>query len=982
MRVFVTPDRIELGPSAGAVGPAAGPPGVNAANTVEVLVTVHNTGTLIGGYQIRMLGADPSWVTLQADSLSLFPDEMQTVTATVAVPDGVAAGERRMAVQVRELTPPYAISINELELQVPASEELAAQLTPMTVIGGGHGMFGVLLHNTGNTTITTELAGRDAEDVMWFEFEPAVVTLEPGDQAISDLRASGPRRWFGQPVVRPFGVLLVPPGSRPPPARRRRGWLPTELIPKKVKLPAGPAMPKLPAAGGPPGFGAPAVPKVPGVKTPAIKAPAVKVPQLTAPKLPSELPVPGQNGAGAPTPESAEPPAPPPEPVATGTLLQKPRLSRGVLSLLSLLLAATVFATVITIALSALVRQSTADRNLAIQVAAARNSGIALGSSSLSGSVLQLTNGQPIYGVSVDLFTAQDVTSPVTNTATKEDGTWTIGNLPAGTYVFRVRGAGFSELWYANALTAADATQITLQVGQQVGDLTVNLGGLPATVSGQVTGADVAGAVLTVQVPAEDLPTDPNSAAVAAGEAPLSPGTPAGAVLTTVPIGSDGSFDLSDVPSPAVYDLVLSKPGFASDSQRIDLAGGEVRGDIQLRLQAGDGLISGSVTGPDGPLGGAVITATAGTTSVETVSLTEGQVGTFTLRGLVTPATYTVTVTSPGFTTQTTSAVLADEQKLTGVQLSLARSSGTLSGLVTSLPGNVPAPGVTVQVTGGTTQVQTVTQSTGTVGGWSIGGLPIPGAYTITFSRDDLQKQTLAVNLDASGASTGGTGGISVAMTSAVAEISGTVSQRAADGAVSAAGEAQVTLSSGSDTYTVTSASEPASAVGAYRVGGVQPGTYTLSVSRPGTSPTSVIVTLTAGQSLTMNPVLIPPASIGGTVRGSDGVTMPGVQVALFKASEYPAQSTSTTTTDASGRYSFPDVDAPQAYVIEVRSSTQGALGSSTLVLAASQAAQIDITVGTQSTTPPTTSPAAAGPTTSTATGTTPSSEPPAVTPP
>ena len=166
MRVFVTPDRIELAPAG---GPAAvgGPAGPDAPSTVEVLITVHNTGNLIGGYQVRVLGADPSWVSLQADNLSLFPDETQTLTATVAVPDGVAAGERRMAVQVRELTPPYAISINELELLVPAAEALDVQLTPMTVIGGATGMFGVLLHNTGNTTVTTELAGRDAWELPY-----------------------------------------------------------------------------------------------------------------------------------------------------------------------------------------------------------------------------------------------------------------------------------------------------------------------------------------------------------------------------------------------------------------------------------------------------------------------------------------------------------------------------------------------------------------------------------------------------------------------------------------------------------------------------------------------------------------------------------------------------------------------------------------------------------------------------------------------
>ena len=934
MRVFVTPDRIEIGPE----------------GTVEVLITVHNTGTLIGGYQLRVLGADPSWVNLQADSLSLFPDESRTVAATVAVPTGVAAGERRMAVQVRELTPPHDIAINELELLVPAAEELGVELTPMTVVGGGHGMFGVLLHNTGNTIVTSELAGRDAEDAMWFEFDPPVVTLAPGDQAIADLRAAGPRRWFGQPVVRAFGVLLVPPGTAPPQPRRRRGWLPTELLPKKVKLP------KAPLPGGPPGGGLPAAPKVPaapkipaGPKIPGVKAPALpavqapKIPPLTAPKLPTELAIPAAGPGGGSGPGDV--PDPPPEPVATGTLLQKPRLSRGLLSLLSLLLAATVFATVITIALSALVGQSAADRDLAIQVAAARNSGTPSGTSTLGGSVLQLLNAQPIAGVSVELFTAQDVTTPITNTATGDDGRWSIDNLPAGSYTFRVRGAGFTEIWYPNALSAADATEVTVQVGQQITDLDVNLGGLPATVSGQVAGDDVAGAVLTVQVPVELLPSDPSVAAATAAEAPPA-GAPAGAVLTTVPIGSNGQFDLSDVPSPAVYDLVLSKPGFATDTQRIDLSGGEVRGDIQLRLRTGDGLISGTVTGPDGPLGGAVITATSGTSTVETVSLTEGQVGGFTVRGLVTPATYTVTVTSPGFTTQTTSVALTDGQKLTGVQLTLARSAGSLSGSVTTLPGNAPAAGVTVSVSSGATKVTTITQSAGTPGAWTIAGLPIPGAYTVTLSREDLQSQTVAVNLDATGTPTSGSSTIDVAMTSAFAQISGVVSQRSADGSTAPAGEATVTLTSGADTYAVTSASEPPSAVGAYKVGGVVPGTYTLSVSRRGTSPTSVIVTVAAGQSLVQNPLLIPPASITGLVIDRQAGPQPGLEVNLFKASEYPAQVSQSATTDATGRYTFADVDAPQAYVLEVRSPAQGAIGSATIVLAASQAADLNITVG------------------------------------
>lgn len=887
MRVFLTPDRVEL----------------DDGNAVEINVTVHNTGTLIGGYHLRVLGADPSWVTLETENLSLFPDASQTVRAVVRIPPGVAAGERRMAVQVRELTPPQAISIAEIELMVPAAESLRVSLAPMTVMGGKSGTFGVVLENTGNTPITAELAGTDAEDVMRFEFEPPVLTLAPGDQAIADLKATGPRRWFGQPVVRTFGLLVRPPsGPQTQPA-----------------LPAGP----------PPGQPAAAFDGSVGSLDESAGS-------LDGP-------------AGAPL---DEPVGSPPEPLATGTLVQKARLSRGLLSLLSLLFAATVFATVITIALSALVGQSAADRDLAIKVAAARNSDALAGSSALGGTVLLLTSGQPIPGVSVELFDSTSTTAPIANTATGDDGKWAIDNLPAGSYKFRVRGAGFAEIWYENALTAADAKEITLNIGQQITDLQVTLGGLPASVAGQVVGSDVAGAILTVQVPVDFLPAAP--AAVTDQEAAVTGVAPPGAVLRTVPIGSDGLFEVTDIASPGVYDLVVSKTGFASESQRVDLTGGESRTGIQLRLRTGDGVISGSVTGPDGPLGGAIVTATTGTTTVETVSLTDGDVGAFILRGLVTPGAYTVTVSSAGFSPQTTSVSLTDGQQLTGVQLALARSSGSLFGVVTTLPGNVPAPGVSVAVTSGTATVQTVTQSTGNVGAWTIAGLAIPSSYTVTFSRPDLQSQTVAVTLGAAGnLSNGSSGsgvgptGISVAMTSAFAAISGVVSQRnPTDGSTAPVGEATVTLTSGADTYTVSSASDPAGSVGAYQVGGVVPGTYTLSASRRGTSPTSVIVTVVAGQAFVYNPVLIPPASITGKVTDQSGNLMPSLEVALYRASEYPAQSVQTTKTDATGTYTFADVDAPQAYVLEVRSSTLGALGSATLVLDASQAAVLNITVG------------------------------------
>src|SRR5690606_11560817 len=175
------------------------------------------------------------------------------------------------------------------------------------------------------------------------------------------------------------------------------------------------------------------------------------------------------------------------------------------LSLLSLLLAVSVFAVVITIAMSRLVGVSAADRDLAIQVAQAKTASAGVGSAALGGSVTFLTGGAPAPDVTVEVFSAGELTTPVISTATDADGAWKVATLSAGSYKIRFRGAGFAELWYPNSLSGADATAVKLDQAQQVTDLAVTLGGLPATISGKVTGSDVAGAVLTVQVPTEFL---------------------------------------------------------------------------------------------------------------------------------------------------------------------------------------------------------------------------------------------------------------------------------------------------------------------------------------------------------------------------------------------------------------------------------------------------------------------------------------------
>jgi len=838
-------------------------------------ITISNTSDVIAGYTLRFLGADPSWVEVEESDISLFPDETRTITALITVPEGMVAGDRRITVQVRELTPPEATSVEEVVLVVPEARAVQMRVDPMMLTAGKIGRFGLLVDNTGNTTVRSRLTGTDAEGKVRFEFEPPVLELQPGEHAVVEIKTKAKRPFFGGPFVRVLDIGLEDPRPENAPAP----VLPPESVDQKLTV-----KPR-------------------------------KKKNLAAPSPGSEA-----------------------QPLANASFVQKAVMARGLLSLLGLLFALSVFAIVITLALSRIVGQSTADRNLALEIAQARNAAATSGSSGMSGTVLLLTSGKPVPGVAIDVYLADDTSAPIANTATSKQGTWAVSDLPAGDYKITFRGAGFVQLWFPQALSADNSETVTLEANSKRAGLDVSLGGVPASIKGTILGDDVSAATLALTRPAAGTPAADGTT---------------GAVVQTVPIGSDGSFELTNVPSPSVYELVVSKTGYATATQRVDVSAGEERDGVEITLRKGDGVISGLVSSAAGHLGGVTITATSGQTEVTTISLNSGEVGSFTLRGLPTPASYTVVASKPGFASQTMTLTLAKGQKLTGVGLTLGKSSGSLKGAVTLLPNRTPAAGVAVTVTDGEHTIVTATQSSGDIGDWKVGGLAVPGTYTVTFTRADLAAQTLSVVLDAAGqittGSEGGTvtaDGISVAMQPSSAVVKGTISQRGTEvgASMEPVGEVTVQLSSGSVTYSVITASVPASDTGSYRIENVPPGTYTVSVSRNGVSPTSTIMQLTAGQVRDYSPELAAAASITGTVMQGDNPVPAGWYVDLYRSSGYPDESYRTVRTDSSGRFTFDDIDAPEVYVIEVR-ATRGSAprGSRTIQLKASEQRSITL---------------------------------------
>lgn len=816
------------------------------------VATVTNTSALIAGYSVRVLGADPSWVRVDEPELRLFPDETSAVVVTLTLPEGVPAGERRVALQVRDLADDGAIAVQDLVLDVPPAPRTSLRLDPPTVTAGAAAVFSVVVHNEGNTHQVGRVVARDPEAATAFTFRPASFEVPPGQSVALALQARARRPLVGDPRMRPFELRLDGPTAPPPDA----------------------------------------------------------------------------------------------PPAASGVFVQKPRFARGALALLGLMLALTTFAVVITIALSSVVGRSAADRDLALQVAQARVEQAATGSSSLSGSVTDLSTGEGVADVSVEAF-GDDPAQPILTRATAPDGTFVLPQLPAGEYTLRVRGAGFDETWYPAAPTQGDAQPVEVQTGQSVDGLTVLVGGVPATLTGTVTGTDVAGAILTVELPLDTGPlagTPPEP-----GEAPAAPTS--GAVVRTVPVGAEGTFEVTDLPSPGVYDLVVTKEGFASSVQRVDVAAGEDRTGVRLALLQGDGSITGTVSGFAGPVAGATVTATSGQVVVETVSLTQDAVGSFVLRGLPTPAAYTVVVSAEGFAPATLNLTLTQAQTLTGVDVVLGRDEATLGGLVQVAGGK--ADGVDVTVTDGALTLQTVTQSTDPVGRWSLSGLRVPSTYTVTFSRADLESQVLSVSIDAFGTVTAGASSatsVDVTMRFATAQISGVVRQPVVvDGTPERVGNVRVVVSSGSTQRVVHTATTPTKAVGSFHVGGLEPGTYTVTFSRAGTRATSEIVVLAAAETRDVSPVLVAPARITGTVTYAGGGDGEGLAVLLYRASEYgtAAGPVRTTTAGAGGAYVFTDVDAPENYLIEVRVTADGSVLATTppLTLGASDQLVQDIQI-------------------------------------
>ncbi|SDO43210.1 Carboxypeptidase regulatory-like domain-containing protein [Nakamurella panacisegetis] len=207
------------------------------------------------------------------------------------------------------------------------------------------------------------------------------------------------------------------------------------------------------------------------------------------------------------------------------------------------------------------------------------------------------------------------------------------------------------------------------------------------------------------------------------------------AVTTGTPTtGQVGHFVLGQLPTPATYVITFSGAGFGETTVVVDLGPGKVNNALKVVLAKGTGNVSGVLVDSTGKgIGGATVTVGGAADPQTTTTLTAGVVGSFSLSGLPSPGSYTLSFSLNGYADATVPVNLTGTAPVAPLRVVMVGALGKITGVVTG-PGGAPMTGAAVVATDGKRSWPvTSTAGSGPVpnGGYVIDQLPA-GVYTVT----------------------------------------------------------------------------------------------------------------------------------------------------------------------------------------------------------------------------------------------------------
>ncbi len=788
-------------------------------STADVDVDVVNTGQVIDGVTARVIGLPERQVTTHPPVLALFPESSGRLTVSLELPSAYPAGRHPLTVEVLSRQDGVPSEYVDLDLLVPTRPDFRVAIRPEVVRAHRTGRFVITLTNSGNVRLTISLAVTDPEKAVTPKVSPERVTLDAGCSSDVLLEARGPRMIFGSEVDRPVTVTAAAVPGDDAAAQA------DALVRRMAPGPPGPLGEPGPAPAGEPG----SIPAGDVVGPPA------------EPELPVQTLVP--------------------------ILRQRPWITRGMLTALILLAIIAVWAAIFLFGLrqvfatdpptksapasffdaeialqaasSGTAEQQAADPNApagALAKDGSMPSGLA---GTIAGTVTAVSDGGSVGRIQVKAIRqrADGSLETASSAATQSDGSFQVAGLFPGGYLLEFSADGFDTVFYPGTPDQAAATPVVAASAQVTAGIKVQISGQPASITGTVD-------------PGETL--QPVTTTVTAR--PIA-GPQAGQDIATASTDGNNSYTLPNLPAPAEYQLSFAAPGYQPTviSTRVD--GGAQRLQPAILLTAGPGQISGLVSAAGVPLGGITVSTTVGGTTISSGTPTTGDVGRFVLGNLPTPATYVLTVSGPGYGSTTVVVDLGPGQLRTDLAVTLSSGTGQLTGRLVDSAGN-GVGGAKITVGGMADPPTSSTLTDGTVGAFTVSGLPAGGTLTLTFSKAGFADTTVPVQLGAAGTP------LAVTMSDSLGRISGTVR----DPSGAPVSGATVTATDGKRTWPVTSSSASAGAsAGSYVIAQLPAGSYTLTAQGPTTLARTTLVTVAAGSQATADFVLPDdPATVPG----------------------------------------------------------------------------------------------------------------------
>ena len=520
---------------------------------------------------------------------------------------------------------------------------------------------------------------------------------------------------------------------------------------------------------------------------------------------------------------------------ALATFTQKPRIPRGALTILILVLIVALWATIFLVVISALRDDAAPTKSVATDFnnGGSDNVDLAAVAVTMSGQVTAKSTGAPLPLITVEALRVKPSgdEEPSGSAGTDDDGAFELEALLPGTYKLRFTADGFDELWYPAAADSGSAEILSVNPSAPAEDLNVVLVGKPGSAIGQIVAPENRGSAADITLTVTQVLDDPIEGA------PLPD-------AVQVPVDPTGNFSVAGLVTPATYRLRVEATGFDPFEFDETVAAGQ---DVVLNtitLGAAAGGFTGTVVSSSGsPLGGVEVVARSGDFEKSTTTPTSGAVGSFTLDALETPRTYTLTLTLAGYSDQTIAVDLGSgETRL--VAVTMEGGTAPMSGLVTATDGT-PLDGVAVEVGCGEYQASTATLTAsgadGQAGTYFVAEVPTPSSCTITFSSTDYISQTIRADVPGPGVITA----LDAVMPKASGIVEGTVFSNS-----SATSDVIVELSSGAEPRSTVTATSPA---GAYRFSNVEPGDYTLTFRKAGLTTRVAIVTIVPDTLTTYN---------------------------------------------------------------------------------------------------------------------------------